>query len=1116
MLVSTEPSDDPTHFESRPRSANPTFLLSLCVVLVWVSSLSAKGTLPLEGSTTFETEVDSVSWLSFDLSPDGQTFVLEVLGDLYTLPIEGGTATVLSSGIAFDSQPSYSPDGTRIAFVSDRSGSENIWLVESDGTNPRMLSDAKEDGEFMSPSWAPDGSHVIASMGSWEHRTYAVWAYHLDGGRGVQLLPVSSGSDSDSLNHVGAVYSPDSRYLYYAFKRQGFGYNLSLPLWQIRRLTLETSRQVTLTDAVGSAFRPALSPDGILLVYGTRFDTQTGLRIRNLTTGSDQWLVYPVQRDDQESRYTRDLLPPTVFSPDGKRIYFTRDGKLEGLDIETRESFAIDFEIPVKLAVEERMVFPYRIGQGPVKAQLIRGSEISPGGKRVAFSALAQIHIYDFESKKATPLTESDMFSTHPTWSPDGKEIAFVDWETNGGNIWRINSRKGAKPRKVTKHAGFYFDPVWTSNGDYIVALRASGYERSVIPTDFGQGVDSDLVRVNVRNGEVKLIAHAPSLSRPHFGPETDRIYLYEWPGTLREGSSGLISMRFDGTDRRKHLSLTGPGIYNSPDGLPATSIQLSPKGDYVLAKQATQLYALRLLSTKGATIKTKVTRCSLPCERLTDVGVDEFGFDVKNDAVFWTIGHSVFRRPLSSLFEEEKQEEPSTSETGDGATPPSEEQQKSNLRERKRVLPEDHVSVQEDLIEIYAPRRVVEQPVVLRNATVIAIQKDKPDPQFETDILLSNGRIQAIGSDIEVAEEVDSIDLSGKFILPGYVDTHSHIPLMRSVTGGQPWGLLANLAYGVTTTFDVQPSTVDILEYEDLVDAGTIVGPRVLSTGPGVFSDTDFESKEDALRVLTRYRDHYGVRNTKTYLIGNREKRQWLIQASRELSLNSTTEGALDMKLDLTYALDGFTGLEHALPVVGIHEDVVQLFAFTGIAYTPTLLVSYGGPFGENYFFTQENPRGDEKLARFTPPALLDALLLRRPWFHRDAHVFSRHAAQARKIVLAGGRVGVGSHGELNGLGFHWELWALSMGGFTNFEALRAATRHGAEMIGIAQDVGSIEVGKLADLVVLNSNPLLDIRSTSDIHAIVSHGVIRDGETLEEIWPETAVVTLPQWDMPN
>lgn len=1068
--------------------------------LVTISLLlgfSVGAELPLESNVTLDLSTSTVTWLSFDLAPDGETFVLEVLGDLYTLPVEGGVAELLTTGLAFDSQPVYSPDGEHIAFISDRSGHENVWIMRADGTAARELSDTSKDSELMSPSWAPDGSHVIASVGSWKTRVYRVWAYHMAGGKGVRLAPRRSGSATDSQNFTGAIYSSDSRYLFHAFKEGGFGYNQQLPLWQIRRLELSTNEHVELTAAVGSAFRPSLSPDGTKLVYGTRFDTQTGLRIRDLRSGHDEWLVYPVQRDEQESRFTRDLLPKPVFSPAGDVVYFTNNGQLHGINLDNRESFDILFEVPLKLGRVERLHFPYRIGLGPVKAQLIRGIEISPDGSKVAFSALAQIYIYEFESGKLIEMTPPSMFAAHPTWAPNGRQVAFVDWSQKGGHIWRARTRANANPIQVTETPGFYFDPLWREDGKAVIALRASAFERATRASDFGQGIGTDLVQVRIEDGDTTLIAHAPNFYDPHYGPESDRIYVYEWPGMFAAGEAGLYSMRLDGTDLRKHLDISGPGIYNSRDGLPAFRIRIAPDGRHALVKQSNQLYIVKLLGLHAAPVKTRVTRCSIPCERLTDVGVDDFAWDATGEHTFWSIGHTIQQRAISTLFSQEENEEDQT-ENGEDA---------------EKSLAEDHAAVVPHRVEIYVPRQEPNRSAVLRNATLLTVGSDEAEPLLNTDLLIDGDRIAAIGKDLFVPQGTDEFDFTGKFIVPGYVDTHAHFPIYRGVVSGESWALLANLAYGVTTAIDVQPSTVDVIEYQNLVDAGRMVGPRVMSTGPGIFSDTAFESKRDAIGVLRRYKEHYGVRNLKSYIPGNREQRQWVVAAARELELNPTTEGALDLKLGLTHAIDGFSGLEHNLPVVGIYDDVINLMASTKMAYTPTLLVSYGGPFGENHFFINENPREDAKLARFTPPSVLEAKSLRRPWVHADAHVFVRHAQSAHAIVSAGGRVGVGSHGQLNGLGFHWELWALSSGGFTNFEALRAATRHGAEMLGIDQDLGSIEVGKLADLVILNSNPYVDIRSSNDIELVVRNGVIRRGDDLAEIWPTQTSENVPEFE---
>jgi hypothetical protein len=287
-------------------------------------------------------------------------------------------------------------------------------------------------------------------------------------------------------------------------------------------------------------------------------------------------------------------------------------------------------------------------------------------------------------------------------------------------------------------------------------------------------------------------------------------------------------------------------------------------------------------------------------------------------------------------------------------------------------------------------------------------------------------------------------------------------------------------------------------------VDAGEIIGPRAYSTGPGVFSDNAFENVDQVKNVLEKYKKHYGTRHIKSYIVGNRKQRQLMVEASQALEMMPTTEGGLDLKLDLTHVLDGMKGNEHNLPIVPLYKDVAELVGKSGLFYTPTLVVTYGGPFGENWFYQSTEVHDDKKLNRFTPHNVLDGKTRRRPgWFRQDEYAFSKVAEAAAKIVRAGGRVGVGAHGQIQGLGYHWEMWMLQSGGLTSHEVLRAATLHGAEALGLAQDLGSIEPGKLADLVVLAKDPLADIRNTNTVRYVMKNGQLFEGDTLNEVWPQ-------------
>jgi hypothetical protein len=246
--------------------------------------------------------------------------------------------------------------------------------------------------------------------------------------------------------------------------------------------------------------------------------------------------------------------------------------------------------------------------------------------------------------------------------------------------------------------------------------------------------------------------------------------------------------------------------------------------------------------------------------------------------------------------------------------------------------------------------------------------------------------------------------------------------------------------------------------------------------------------------------------------LVGNRKQRQWVAQASKELGIIPTTEGGSNFKLNLTHAIDSFAGNEHSLPIVPIYNDVAQLFAKSGITYTPTLVVSYGGPQGKYYFFGKGDVYDDKKLQRFNPQAVLDGKTARLPWFRKSEYIFPEIAKGANAILRAGGRVGLGGHGELQGMQCHWEMWALAMGGMKNHDVLRVATILGAEAIGYGSELGSLEKGKLADLIILDKDPLAEIKNTNTVKYVMKNGELYDGETLDQVYPVKKELPKPWW----
>ena len=1007
---------------------------------------------------------DEGTWMNLDVSPNGKTIVFDLLGDIYSIPISGGTAKLLRGGLPYEVQPRFSPDGKKIAFTSDAGGGDNIWTINTDGNDAKQVT--KEKFRLLNnPEWMADGEYLVArkhfsstrSLGAGE-----IWMYHYSGGEGIQLTKRKN--DQQDVNEP--TVSPDGRYVYFSedvYPGGYFQYNKDPndQIYLIKRYDRETGKVENFLGGAGSAMRPQISRDGKKMAFVRRIRTKSVLYIYDLETGQEFPIYDNLSKDQSEAWCIFGVYTGFDWTPDDKNIVIWANGKINKINIESKKVTNIPFTVNAKHRVAETVKFKNEVAPDKFDVKVIRQATTSPDGKTLVFNALGQLYKMKLPNGKPKRLTEATHFEYEPAFSPDGNEIVYTSWDDlELGAIHIMNASSGSS-RKITTKKGIYRTPQFSPDGKTIVYRREGGNNHQ----GFVHAVKPGIYTMPASGGDPKFIT--PDGENPRFTAKGDRIYFQTGGYIFGSLTKAFKSINLDGKDEKK--------IFNTKY---TNQFVPSPDNKWIAFTDLYKVYVAPM-PLPGQAIGLSATTKAVPVAQVArDAGVNlHWSGDSKK--INWTLGNEYFSNELTDRFT-----------FLEGAA--------------DSIPPIDTIGL---TIPLEIETDIPDGKLALTGATIITMEGDEV---IENGVIIINkNKIEAIGKkgDIKIPSGAKEMDMEGKTIMPGIVDVHAHLGAFRfGLSPQKHWQYYANLAYGVTTTHDPSSNSEITFAQSEMVKAGIMKGPRIFSTGTILYgADGDFKavinSLEDARSAIRRTKA-YGAFSVKSYNQPRRDQRQHVIQAARELGIMVYPEGGSFFYHNMTMVADGHTTVEHNIPVAPLYNDVIQFWSQTETTNTPTLIVCYGGVNGEYYWYQKTNVWEKEKLLKYTPRPIIDSRSRHRTMLpdeeYENGHILVSESCN--KLQEAGTDINLGAHGQLQGLGAHWELWMLAQGGMPNLQALRAATLNGAKTIGMDDEIGSLKAGKLADLIIMDENPLDDILNTETVRYTMINGRLYDTETMNEI----------------
>jgi imidazolonepropionase-like amidohydrolase/Tol biopolymer transport system component len=1010
--------------------------------------------------------VDQGSWMNVDVSPDGKQLAFDMLGDIYVMPIEGGTPTRIADGLAYEVQPRFSPDGKRISFTSDRGGGDNIWIMNADGSDKRQLT--KEDFRLTNQaSWSPDGRFIAAKKHFTTQRslgTGEVWLYHVSGGSGVALVKKPSEAHQKELGEP--IFDADGKHIWFTRNTTSgpifqYAQDSNNQVFAIERYNMETGETEQVVGGEGGAVRPTPSPDGKKLAYVRRERTKSKLYLRDLATGEDRKIYDALDQDVQETWAVTGVYPNMDWTPDSSAIVFWAGGKLRKLTLATGQAEVIPFRIEDSRGVIDPPRPPVAVAPDSIETKMPRGAMMSPDGSKVVFETLGKLWVKPATGGAAKRLTtDAVAMEGYPAWSADGKRIAYVRWTDAGLGEIRTVAAAGGASASVTRAPGHYARPVFSPDGKTIAFEKRQG-GGLVSPR---ASAEPGIYRVPAAGGDAVRVSREGG--HPQFGSASDRIFFVAGDGKQQR----LVSTDLSGETKRIHA-----------EGELVVDYSVSPDGQYFAFRQNYQAFVMPMLPGTQS-VSVSPGGGPLPVVKASGDGAEWMHWSGSGAKLHWSLGPTLFSADRATMF--------ANAPVAKDAKPAKFEPPKTGLS-----------------LSMTVPTDKPRGRIALVGARIVTMNASNGGVIDNGVVLIEGNRISLVGdlAAVTIPAGTPTVDVSGKTIIPGLVDAHAHGPYgVDEMTLQANWAEMVELALGVTTRHD--PSSSAALTYPSLemVRTGATLGPRSFSTGeivygaknPGLYAEIN--NLDDA-RAHVRRLKAQGAHSIKNYNQPRREQRQQVVAAALEEGMRSVAEGGSLFGMDMTLIADGNTTVEHNVPLDVFYDDVLQFFSRSKVGYTPTLVVTYGGPAADPYWRAHTEVWKHPLLQKHEPASILAAGSARRTIAPEEDYVDDDNAREAAKLARLGVPVSIGAHGQEPGIAAHWELWSFVRGGMTPIEALRAGTIESARSLGYDKDVGSLEAGKLADLVVLDADPTQDIRNSDKVNKVMLNGRLYDAATLNE-----------------